>query len=96
MDIDPAHPEDDRMDEEEGEEEDFLTKELVSFIQFIDIHEQSQFQDKAAMVGNDGGRFRRKSVLPVDADVMTELSRHKSLEDLLSSKEKDKLAGSPK
>jgi hypothetical protein len=48
------------------------------------------------MVGNDGGRFRRKSVLPVDADVMTELSRHKSLEDLLSSKEKDKLAGSPK
>jgi|LakMenEpi03Aug12_release.lakeMendotaPanAssembly.Ray.scaffolds.fasta_scaffold3173299_2 hypothetical protein len=39
MDIDPAHPEDDRMDEEEGEEEDFLTKELVSFIQFIDIHE---------------------------------------------------------
>ncbi|KAJ2993065.1 hypothetical protein HDV02_002656 [Globomyces sp. JEL0801] len=31
-------------------------------------------------------RFRRKSVLPVDADVMTELSRHKSLEDLIASK----------
>jgi len=39
MDVDPAQPEDDHMDEEEGEEEDFLTKELVSFIHFIDIHD---------------------------------------------------------
>lgn len=43
----------------------------------------SQFEDRLAP-----SRFRRKSVLPVDADVMTELSRHKSLEDLISSKEK--------
>jgi hypothetical protein len=30
--------------------------------------------------------------LPVDADVMSELSRHKSLEDLIASKEKEKAA----
>lgn len=29
-------------------------------------------------------RFRRKSVLPVDETVQSELSRHKSLEDLIS------------
>ena len=29
-------------------------------------------------------RFRRKSVLPVDANVLTELARHKSLEDIIS------------
>ncbi|XJO77879.1 hypothetical protein BDV3_002403 [Batrachochytrium dendrobatidis] len=31
-------------------------------------------------------RFRRKSVLPVDESVLSELSRHKSLEDLIHSK----------
>ncbi|KAI8927674.1 phosphatase 2A regulatory B subunit-domain-containing protein [Entophlyctis helioformis] len=31
-------------------------------------------------------RFRRKSVLPVDETVLSELSRHKSLEDLIKSK----------
>ena len=31
-------------------------------------------------------RFRRKSVLPVDETVLNELSRHKSLEELLKSK----------
>lgn len=31
-------------------------------------------------------RFRRKSALPVDETVLTELSRHKSLEDLITSK----------
>jgi serine/threonine-protein phosphatase 2A regulatory subunit B' len=30
-------------------------------------------------------RFRRKSVLPVDEQVLTELSRHKSLEDVLNA-----------
>jgi hypothetical protein len=30
-------------------------------------------------------RFRRKSALPLDESVLTELSRHKSLEDVLSS-----------
>ncbi|KAI9355737.1 phosphatase 2A regulatory B subunit-domain-containing protein [Zopfochytrium polystomum] len=34
-------------------------------------------------------RFRRKSVLPVDEQVLTELSRHKSLEDLLSKKKQE-------
>eukprot|EP00842_Homolaphlyctis_polyrhiza_P004397 jgi/Hompol1/4959/HPOL_001891-RA len=36
-------------------------------------------------------RFRRKSVLPVDETVLSELSRHKSLEDLIKSK----AAGAP-
>ena len=34
----------------------------------------------------DTQRFRRKSVLPVDATVLTELARHKSLEDILQKK----------
>ncbi|KAJ3020269.1 UNVERIFIED_CONTAM: Serine/threonine-protein phosphatase 2A 56 kDa regulatory subunit delta isoform [Siphonaria sp. JEL0065] len=39
-------------------------------------------------------RVRRKSVLPVDENVLSELSRHKSLEDLLSKKkaESERLA----
>ncbi|KAI8611590.1 hypothetical protein BC830DRAFT_1171754 [Chytriomyces sp. MP71] len=31
-------------------------------------------------------RVRRKSVLPVDENVLSELARHKSLEDVLSKK----------
>ncbi|KAJ3370865.1 Serine/threonine-protein phosphatase 2A 56 kDa regulatory subunit gamma isoform [Kappamyces sp. JEL0680] len=50
--------------------------------------ELAHFEEKPAP-----SRFRRKSVLPVDADVMSELSRHKSLEDLIASKEKEKQAG---
>lgn len=42
---------------------------------------QQQFQ-----APQQGGRFRRKSVLPVDESVLTELARHKSLEELLKSK----------
>ncbi|KAJ1509037.1 Serine/threonine-protein phosphatase 2A 56 kDa regulatory subunit gamma isoform [Coelomomyces lativittatus] len=34
-------------------------------------------------------RFRRKSVLPVDESVLTELSRHKSLDDVLNSKSEE-------
>jgi serine/threonine-protein phosphatase 2A regulatory subunit B' len=45
---------------------------------------QQQFSNKPT--GDVSQRFRRKSVLPVDADVMSELSRHKSLEDIIASK----------
>ncbi len=38
----------------------------------------------AATAGPAAQRFRRKSVLPVDEQVMTELQRHKSLEDLIN------------
>ena len=31
--------------------------------------------------------MRRKSVLPVDQEVMTELARHQSLDDVLTKKE---------
>ncbi|KAJ3088273.1 Serine/threonine-protein phosphatase 2A 56 kDa regulatory subunit delta isoform, partial [Quaeritorhiza haematococci] len=41
--------------------------------------ELKQFDDRPAPQ-----RFRRKSVLPVDEQVLSELSRHKSLEDLLN------------
>jgi len=34
-------------------------------------------------------RFRRKSVLPVDAKVLNELSRHKSLEDIITKNEEE-------
>jgi len=40
---------------------------------------QKQFEDRPAPQ-----RFRRKSVLPVDEQVLSELSRHKSLENLMS------------
>ncbi|KAJ3333699.1 Serine/threonine-protein phosphatase 2A 56 kDa regulatory subunit delta isoform [Blyttiomyces sp. JEL0837] len=43
--------------------------------------ELTQFEDRPTPQ-----RFRRKSVLPVDEQVLSELSRHKSLEDLLSKK----------
>ncbi|KAJ3194095.1 Serine/threonine-protein phosphatase 2A 56 kDa regulatory subunit delta isoform [Irineochytrium annulatum] len=41
--------------------------------------ELTQFEDRPTPQ-----RFRRKSVLPVDEQVLSELSRHKSLEDLLT------------
>ncbi len=41
-----------------------------------------EFDDKPQAGGHQ--RFRRKSVLPVDANVLTELSRHKSLEDIIN------------
>ena len=63
------------------EEDDSLNKELVWH------SNQAQFEERP-----QPSRFRRKSVLPVDAEVMTELSRHKSLEDLISSKEGKKNA----
>ncbi|KAJ3218865.1 minichromosome maintenance protein 5 [Dinochytrium kinnereticum] len=43
--------------------------------------ELTQFEDRPTPQ-----RFRRKSVLPVDEQVLSELSRHKSLEDLLTKK----------
>lgn len=52
-------------------DEDILTNELT------------KFKDQPAP---QVGRFRRKSVLPVDEQVLSELARHKSLEDLLSKK----------
>jgi len=54
-------------------EEDTLTKEL------------KQFSDRST---SQPQRFRRKSVLPVDEQVLSELSRHKSLEDLMSKNAK--------
>ncbi|KAI8801527.1 phosphatase 2A regulatory B subunit-domain-containing protein [Cladochytrium replicatum] len=44
-------------------------------------NELKQFEDRPTPQ-----RFRRKSVLPVDETVLSELSRHKSLEDLIASK----------
>jgi serine/threonine-protein phosphatase 2A regulatory subunit B' len=51
-------------------DEDDMTKDLEKF------DERPQQQP----------RFRRKSVLPVDETVLNELSRHKSLEEILKSK----------
>lgn len=45
------------------------------------LKEMKQFEDRPAPQ-----RFRRKSVLPVDEQVLSELSRHKSLEDLIKKK----------
>lgn len=48
----------------------------------------TEMAQKQFPTGTDAGnqRFRRKSVLPVDEQVLTELSRHKSFEDLLNKK----------
>jgi serine/threonine-protein phosphatase 2A regulatory subunit B' len=78
----------DMMDEDtrspnEMEEDDGLNKELVI------MTNKQQFEERP-----QPSRFRRKSVLPVDADVMSELSRHKSLEDLIASKEAQRQAES--
>ncbi|KAJ1549737.1 hypothetical protein HK405_002493 [Cladochytrium tenue] len=50
--------------------------------------ELKQFEDRPTPQ-----RFRRKSVLPVDETVLSELSRHKSLDDLLSKKREELDAG---
>ncbi|TPX33300.1 hypothetical protein SmJEL517_g03730 [Synchytrium microbalum] len=47
------------------------------------LGETKQFEDRSTPQ-----RFRRKSVLPVDEQVMTELSRHKSLEEMVTDKNK--------
>jgi serine/threonine-protein phosphatase 2A regulatory subunit B' len=62
--------EDDEMQHSPTEDKDSLSTQL------------SHFEGKEQVPS----RFRRKSVLPVDADVVSELSRHKSLEDLIRSK----------
>lgn len=46
--------------------------------------ELAQYQGAPITLGEQ--RFRRKSVLPVDESVLSELSRHKSLDDLLANK----------
>lgn len=43
-----------------------------------------EFQQQFNQDASTPPRFRRKSVLPVDEQVLTELSRHKSLEDVLN------------
>ncbi|KAL3894009.1 MAG: hypothetical protein SGCHY_005515 [Lobulomycetales sp.] len=60
---------DDDDDYEDDQEDDLMNSEL------------KQFEDRPA----PQGRFRRKSVLPVDEQVLSELSRHKSLEDLINN-----------
>ncbi|KAJ3060507.1 Serine/threonine-protein phosphatase 2A 56 kDa regulatory subunit gamma isoform, partial [Podochytrium sp. JEL0797] len=47
-------------------------------------NELAQFEDNSTPQ-----RMRRKSVLPVDENVLSEMSRHKSLEDLLIKKKTD-------
>jgi serine/threonine-protein phosphatase 2A regulatory subunit B' len=58
------------------EEDDIFQKEMVN----INVLLKHEFEQNPA-----GQRFRRKSVLPVDETVLTEISRHRSLEDVLNN-----------
>jgi serine/threonine-protein phosphatase 2A regulatory subunit B' len=63
--------------EEAGEDEDDLLEEDEEGEDDLLVDELKQFEEKTAP---QGGRFRRKSVLPVDESVLSEMNKHKSLE----------------
>ncbi|KAI3637116.1 hypothetical protein MIR68_004822 [Amoeboaphelidium protococcarum] len=66
----------DAMDATGDEVKDDHESETLDVLQ----KEMEQFDDRPTPQ-----RFRRKSVLPVDETVLTELSRHRSLEDVLTN-----------